>query len=774
MSSAVSEDTARRVGDARATVGATLSNAQTHLRKAFVVFLIGLLGTIWAMQAFVWDELKQITTSEMPVDVESHVEIIATTPFDVILLQAKIGVVVGVVLTLPVLLYYGRDALRRRGWLPSAPVAKWHIGALAVGIVGLFVGGVAYGYLVFFPYMFRFLAGNAVAAGIEPTYSIVEWTQFIVFLSASFGLAAQLPLAMSALSYSEIVPYETFRAKWRHAVIAIFLFGALFSPPDPFTQTMWAAPLIGLYGAILYLSKVLTLLKRHSGSVSLWAVFRIYRRPILLATLIGVAIGAGTWFALTGAATRWTAVTDLVARFPAPFGTRTANTALAGVLGGVLTTVGAVAYWFYATLVALAGEGGRGAAGAAESKRGAAGGVETGSTEGLPAETADRAGGPATINLDGLNASGVRAAPAEAFANMSEAEALEAARDATDADDPEKAQAILDRYEAVTSGDDDGDRGATERFEAASTTFLEGVTDEDTTEDDIGGYYHDIAFVLESLSSRAFHLVGSFMIVMGTTFFWLYQGGLGAVRAQFLSQLPAGIEPESMRIVALHPVEAILFEVKVSVIFGAIATLPVLCYYVWPALKDRGVARGDERWLLVWGWGLVLGVIGGLVLGFLVVAPSIISYLVADAREAGMIISYRLRDFFWLIFLTTAGVGLLADVPVSMVLFQKTGLVSYRAMRARWREVVAGIVIASALFTPGGVLTMIIFMVPVSLAYLLGLGILHAVTLGGQLEDVGGDSDDGSSKDDGDAGSEVEDSGGGDESDAGAEGDDAG
>jgi sec-independent protein translocase protein TatC len=733
MSGAVSEDTARRVGDARATVGATLSRAQTHLRKAFVVFLVGLLGTIWAMQTFVWDELKRLTTSEMPVDLESHVEIIATTPFDVILLQAKIGVIVGVVLTVPVLLFYGRGALRRRGWLPSSPVAKWRLGVLLLAILGLFVGGVAYGYFVFFPIMFRFLAGNAVAAGIEPTYSIVEWTEFIVLLSASFGLAAQLPLAMSTLSYAEIVPYETFRDKWRHAVVVIAVGGALFSPPDPFTLAMWAAPLIALYGVSLYLAKVLTLFKRHGGSVSPWAVLRLHRRPIGILTAIGVALGAGGWYGLETLASQYDLASDVSAAVPAPLPTTIANAVLGGLVLGVIFGVCGLAYWFYATLVILA-----------DSDAGVHGGtaadVEPGSAEGLPADTADAAGGPATINLDGLDAAGVRAAPAEAFANMAEDDALAAARRAKDAGTPEKAQAILDRFDDVSREDEgeetDAGRGATDRFEAASTTFLEGLTDEETTEDDIGGYYHDLAFILDSLTSRAFHIVATFTLAMAATFMWLYYGGLGTVREQFLSRLPDAIEPESMRIVALHPVEAILFEVKVSVIAGAIVAVPVLGYYVWPALKDRGIARGDERWLLVWAWTLVGGVVVGSALGFGVIAPSIISYLVADAREAGMIISYRLRDFFWLIFLTTAGVGLLADIPVSMVLFQKTGLVSYRAMRSHWRSVLVAITIVSAVFTPGGVLTMVIFMVPVSLAYLLGLGILHVFTLGGRLESV--------------------------------------
>ena len=54
------------------------------------------------------------------------------------------------------------------------------------------------------------------------------------------------------------------------------------------------------------------------------------------------------------------------------------------------------------------------------------------------------------------------------------------------------------------------------------------------------------------------------------------------------------------------------------------------------------------------------GEVGGFAFGYSYVAPTVISFLVADAAAANMIISYRITDFFWLIFYTTAGIGLLA------------------------------------------------------------------------------------------------------------------
>jgi Sec-independent protein secretion pathway component TatC len=96
-----------------------------------------------------------------------------------------------------------------------------------------------------------------------------------------------------------------------------------------------------------------------------------------------------------------------------------------------------------------------------------------------------------------------------------------------------------------------------------------------------------------------------------------------------------------------------------------------------------------------------------------------------------MVIAYRISDFFWLIVLTTIGIGVLVDIPVLMVLLNTVG-VSYQRMRSRWREVTVGLMAAAALFTPADVLTMILVTIPLMAVYGVGLLVLFVLTLGGR------------------------------------------
>jgi sec-independent protein translocase protein TatC len=927
MASALDEDTRRTLAAGRATAGDMLRAAQKDLQKVFIVFLVGFLGVFYSLRLAVWPFLESVTRAQMDAATSEATSIIAQTPFDVILLQAKISLVAGVIVASPAFVWYSREALQRRGAWPSSPIPRWKLATLGVVVVGLFLVGVAYGYLVFFPFVFAFLAGNALAGSFTPTYSIVKWAEFIFLLTVSFGLAAQMPLAVTALSYTEIVPYETFRDKWRYAVLGIFVFGALFSPPDPFTQIMWAVPLLVLYGASLYLAKVVVTARRGSERMDLRGALRRHWNTILAAGVAG--FGAVFLFYTRGGVA---SVNDLLAglsdwrlfeagtTLPLP---PSAAAAAWGVLAGALGVVVALAYHVYREIEAsapgapgavgdprgidlagldaagvraappeafatlteeravdlagaamddgdaekaraildrfdedgdadVAGPGGAGAAGPApagtwavevDSLRDAvrvgrervdwrrrlrtrwnlppfvgavafaavylayrtallppsaaaalpslapvadvlgtttataalaaggavavaAAGVSTGA---YALYAAYRAGtDPAAVDLSTLDAAELRTAPVAAFVGASEREATYVADRAMAAGDDERARVVLDRYDeahpdpdADAGADADADgaaapdedaAGLEDRATRAGGVLAEGLTGGETDEDDVGGYYDDVAFVLDSLTSKSFRIVGTFTAVLAVVFAWLYTGGIGRVRADFLDRLPdevtghplaatatyppwldAGAAVESVNVVALHPVEVLIFEVKFSTLVAALAVLPMLAYYAWPALRDRSVVRGHRYVIFGWTTALVAGLFAGTYLGYTVVAPNLISWLVADALRADMIIAYRISNFFWLIFFTTAGIGLLADVPVLMVLLNTAG-VSYRTMRGRWREVTVAILAVSAVFTPASIVTMFLLTVPLMAAYGVGLGALFVLTLGGRRD----------------------------------------
>jgi len=763
--SAIDEDTAQTINAGRDTLGAMFSSAQANLQKVFIVFVIGFLGTFYVLRLWVWDFLEATAKAEMAAHVADQTDIITRTPFEVILLQAKIGMIIGILIAIPALLYLSRQKLRERGVQSVVPLSRTYLFMFGMLSVVLFWIGLFYAYTIFFPYAFDFLAANAVNMGIKPSFGITEFTEFIALLTLSFGLAAQLPLFMSALSYTEIVPYETFREKWRHAIVGITVFGALFSPPDPFTLVMWATPMVVLYVFSLGLAKLVTNIRRR-GAAELDGGAALVKKRIgqfgvavfALAALFATAISYGgfqyledevypslpAWLQPGGG--------SLIETLPETYGILGA--AASGLLLAFVLAFGVLILYTFKVLQAPV----------------------------YPRESALRtATDPSEIDLQVLEADAIWQAPPQVFTKMSEDEALEEARKAMYEDEKEKAQAILDRFDTLNAepepetdadgeGDDsagteaDGDVDADDEGGLLSSTaagMLDPFTEDETTEDDIGGYAYDLVFIFNSLTSKMFRLVGLFMIVMAGTFFWLYQGGVGDTLTLFLDRVPqdvldtiaiendaeagmdaAGLLEHTDIVIALHPVEVLIFAVKVSVLAGIVAVLPLLLYYAWPAARERGLVRGDERVFLVWGGVLAFGFAVGTYLGFFWIAPAVISYLVADAIANQVIVSYRIKSFFWLVIFTTVGIGLLFNIIVTMAMFHVGNIVSYRTMLARWRPVVVGIFTFAAFASPRGILTMILIALPLALTYLLGLAVLYLLTGGGRFFGGGGGSTD--------------------------------
>ena len=686
-------------GAARAasTFRGALLSAQAELKKIAIVFLVGFGASFYVLREIAWPFLKQVTKSQMSVGLGEQVSFIAQTPFDVVLLQVKIGLLFGALLTIPAVLYVSRDWLAGRGYRPVEQVGSFKLAILGSASVSLFIAGLSYGYVVFFPFIFKFLASNAVAAGFEPSYSIVLWTQFIFFLSVSFGFAAQLPLFIPSLSYYGVVPYETFQRNWRKIVTSFFLAGAVLSPPDPVTQFLWALPLVGLFGVSMYLARIAVLVRRSRSGISVFGAFKQQWNYVLGGgALFGTAAyvfyeyggqtAANKLLAALGSRYRFV---ELSSQLPLPSEqVLLLYSSVYGILGIVLGLMIAI----YQDIAA--------------------------EVEPTP--------------LHERSVQEIRRAPLAEFAALSDDEAAKHAAAAAEADNSERARAIIQRHgRAIDKLADSTDTASSSNEDGAIMQRLVSMAEDN---EGVGGWLADVAFVLNSVRSMGVQIGAMFLTGVAVTFFWLYRGGIGALFEVFLSRLPESVTADQVNVIALHPVEALVFEAKLSAVVGVVFTLPVFLWYAWPALRELNLVTKSRNILFGATGTLLVGFLAGLAVGYLFVAPTIISYLAADAINAGIEIKYRISEFFWLIVALTAGIGVLVDIPVAMTLLYKAGF-PFEYMYERWRVFVFTIFLIGVFTTPGGIATALLLSVPIVVAYLVGLGIVYSLD---RLSDVVG------------------------------------
>lgn len=122
---------------------------------------------------------------------------------------------------------------------------RWVV-PIAMFTAMFFVGGACFGYFKVFPIAFEFFAGFENES-IKLLPSVKEYLSLAIKLLFAFGISFELPLVIFFLARLGIVDSKGLRAKRKYAILMSFIVAAMLTPPDPFSQSMMAGPLIILY-----------------------------------------------------------------------------------------------------------------------------------------------------------------------------------------------------------------------------------------------------------------------------------------------------------------------------------------------------------------------------------------------------------------------------------------------------------------------------------------------------------------------------------------------
>ncbi|WP_135365665.1 twin-arginine translocase subunit TatC [Halosimplex halophilum] len=153
------------------------------LLAAAAAFLVGSVSTWYALRIDAWTALKT------DLSAIGDATVVATTPWDVILLQAQTAAAVGLVLAVEVVCYRARGALLGDRWWPGDPLPGTARAFLVVAGGALFPVGVLVGYDHVAPVVVGLLAGDGTA------WTVVRLARITLGTAVASGLAAQLAFA---------------------------------------------------------------------------------------------------------------------------------------------------------------------------------------------------------------------------------------------------------------------------------------------------------------------------------------------------------------------------------------------------------------------------------------------------------------------------------------------------------------------------------------------------------------------------------------------------
>jgi sec-independent protein translocase protein TatC len=118
--------------------------------------------------------------------------------------------------------------------------------------VVLFYTGAGFALIVALPAALRFLLGFATEQ-IQPMITVGSYVSFVTIWTLLFGVIFELPVAFLVLGECGLVSAAMLAHYRRHAVLAIFIVAAIFTPPDVVSQFMMAVPLLILFEMSVWL-----------------------------------------------------------------------------------------------------------------------------------------------------------------------------------------------------------------------------------------------------------------------------------------------------------------------------------------------------------------------------------------------------------------------------------------------------------------------------------------------------------------------------------------
>lgn len=147
------------------------------------------------------------------------------------------------------------------------------------------------------------------------------------------------------------------------------------------------------------------------------------------------------------------------------------------------------------------------------------------------------------------------------------------------------------------------------------------------------------------------------------------------------------------------PVGAFAAKLKIAMYLGIAFAMPVILFEAWRFVTP-GLTRRERRvvWPVIIAGSLLL--LLGIVVGYLIL-PFALGFLLSFAREDFPPL-LTIDDYIGFTGAMLLAFGLVMEFPIVLIGLARVGVLNYRVVARRRRQIIVGIVVFSTIVTPGG------------------------------------------------------------------------
>jgi sec-independent protein translocase protein TatC len=247
-----------------------LVELRSHLRNAALAFLLATIGSFVFVEHY-FDWLTRPVRRGLRA-AGHEMNFYARSLTEPIWVYMKLALVGGVLISAPFIFWE-----LWRFVAPGLYRKERRLGILISGATGFcFLGGAAFAYAFMCEPAAYVLSKFCTAfAGdlpfkLDTMLMMEDVANFQVMTLAGTGLAFELPVVLSVLGWMGVISARGLLKFDKYAIVLAFVVGAIVTPStDPFTQTLLALPLFGLYNLSILVVWLIERAHRKRDAVSI-------------------------------------------------------------------------------------------------------------------------------------------------------------------------------------------------------------------------------------------------------------------------------------------------------------------------------------------------------------------------------------------------------------------------------------------------------------------------------------------------------------------------
>lgn len=218
-----------------------------ELRKSIIIAVVAII--IAAVACFSFSE--QLLTIIMSPMTGFNQKLVVTGVTEAFWVKLQLSFLAGFIIAFPVVTW----AFWRFIKPALYPHERRYVYVLFPATLLLFGSGVLFAYFGILPLVIKFFIYIA-GQNLETMFKVDEYVSFVMSFALPFGLVFEMPVVAFFLAKLGILKYETMAKHRKHALLVIVIVAAALTPgPDPFSQTLMAAPMYLLYEISIWVTR---------------------------------------------------------------------------------------------------------------------------------------------------------------------------------------------------------------------------------------------------------------------------------------------------------------------------------------------------------------------------------------------------------------------------------------------------------------------------------------------------------------------------------------